>query len=209
MALEGQQTLAGDGPEIAHPQGAVAAAQRDQLARPLQLGVVVVHQVPAHRCAHLRVVAAGHAQLAAVIEVGRAGQRELQHLGQPALRPLRQRCGQPRRVVVVQVDPALEQGVDAAIDHHALDHAPGGGAVQPAVTAAQDDLAQGEVHYRVDRHEPLGRVAGDLTDHQRTRLLVVRGGRQLCQVAVADVHRHVQPPAVGAMAQVAAHRRIG
>ena len=83
-AHEGEKLLGGESAEVADAQGRALAAQGDQLAHPLQLDVVVAHLVPRHGAALRGVVAAGHAQLDAVVDAGRAGQRELEDLGHAA-----------------------------------------------------------------------------------------------------------------------------
>jgi hypothetical protein len=81
---------------VADAQRAVVLVQRDQPAVPVQHRVVGLDQIPAHGRAHLGIVAAGHVQLGAVVQVGRAGQRELQHLREAALRRVGQRAGEAR-----------------------------------------------------------------------------------------------------------------
>ena len=54
----------------AHAQGAVPLLQGNQPFYPDQLGLVGLHQIPAHRSPVFRVAAAGHADFAAVIHIG-------------------------------------------------------------------------------------------------------------------------------------------
>ena len=103
--------------------------------------MVVAHQVPAHRRAHLGIAAAGHGEFVAVVKVRRARQRELQQLGQAALLFVGQHGGQALGVVVAQVDPALEHVVDAGIDDNAADRTRGVWRFHLTRGHGEDDLA--------------------------------------------------------------------
>ena len=166
------------------------------------------HAVPAHRAAHLRVVAALHRDLGAVVQVHRSRQRELKHLREAARLDIGHGCGQAKGVVVVEIDPAFEQVFKVGVAHHACDHARERGAVELAVGGGNHQLAQPEVHHAIDRWKPFARIVRNLAHHQRAGLLGVRGLRQLTEVVEADVEGHVQAPTVDAVAQIAAHDRV-
>ena len=72
MALEGDQALGLHRAVVAHPQRAVLLAQRDELARPAKIVVVVAHQVPAHGAAAAGVAGAGHAHALVLRQLAQA-----------------------------------------------------------------------------------------------------------------------------------------
>jgi len=194
-------------------------AQGDRLPRDLpQLALQGLQAIPGDGVAAGRLVAAGQAQLVAVVDARRAGQRHLAQRRQPERTGVFPGHGQEaRRVVaaqqiklglhdlpVVERDRFLDLAGEAfRVQRHDL--------IRPVMQAAErlpPEVADGRageqvVHHRVElvAGQPAPGREPDLADDVRLRVGGLDPSPELPpELVVVDLLRHVQPPAVRAEA---------
>lgn len=197
----GEQALPG-----AVVQPGIAAAQGDPLSVERQRVHVLALRVPFHTAAVIRIGAALHPDLVAVVDERHAGRREQEHRRQGG--PLRAR-GRFRRVTRQQrahaggivaaeeVEQARRDGGRVAVPE------PLQLAVEPERVQTPCEIAEHRVAPRVVHHgvelvplQPGGRVVPDLAQDPGVGLRSLHALPEQTPERVVHLVRHVQPPAV-------------